>query len=159
MIIGIIILLACFLPLILVYIFRKRNEKALLRNLFDIAKGKNCSINQWDLWSNTAIGLDEEKHILFFIRNTNDNLTQEINLSNVTKCKVVSINSSYSEKGEKDAVGKLELALFSNDKMKSEIRLEFYNTKHDNLTLNGELQLVEKWEKIVEKEIQVGMKK
>lgn len=28
--------------------------------------------------------------------------------------------------------------------------MEFYNTKHDNLMLRGELQIVEKWEKIVD---------
>lgn len=153
LIIGVVIVLACFLPLLFVYINRKREEKSILRYVNDYAQSKNSSINIHDLWNNTAIGIDSNKHILYFLRKTSTDEIVEIHLKDLQKCKLLSTKASYNEKGNKESVSKIDLVLTYSDTQKPVKLLEFYNTRYDNLTLNSELQLAEKWEKIVGKEL------
>jgi hypothetical protein len=153
LIIGVIVLLACFLPLLLVYMSRKKQERLILKYLEDHAHSKNSIIDTHDLWSNTAIGIDSNKHILYFLRKTSADEIVEINLKDVQKCKLSTTKASYNEKGSKESISKIDLVFTYSDTHKPVILLEFYNTRYDNLTLNSELQLAEKWEKIVGKEL------
>lgn len=72
-----------------------------------------------------------------------------ITLSEVQKCRVINSESTVNHTGgTHKVIEKLELTFTYRDKGKPEAVLEFYNTDSDSLTLTGELQLAEKWNKI-----------
>lgn len=69
-----------------------------------------------------------------------------IDLSEIQKCKVVKTSRTVNYKNSSTIViEKLELYFYPNDKNKTQILLEFYNTNSDISVLSGELQLIEKW--------------
>jgi len=55
-------------------------------------------------------------------------------------------------------VDKLELSFYPVEKGKPEISIEFYNDEYDSLTLSGELQLAEKWEKLLNEQLKTPKK-
>jgi len=116
-----------------------------------MAEKSNCKISDNDLWNNTLIGIDKNAHKLFFIRKTEDNsISNEIDLSGIQKCRVINSSRIVTNGGNNHNVtDKIELALTSPDTKIADTILEFYNTNRDNLFLNGELPLAEKWATIV----------
>ena len=72
----------------------------------------------------------------------------------IQKCKVIN-SSRIVANGDSthNVIDKLELALTSPEARTADTNLEFYNTNRDNLFLNGELQLTEKWAEIVNNNI------
>jgi hypothetical protein len=53
---------------------------------------------------------------------------------------------------------KLELCFYPYEKEKPEGSLDIYNSEFDRLTLTGELQFVEKWEKMMNERIKMIQK-
>ncbi|MBV6474386.1 MAG: hypothetical protein JPMHGGIA_02692 [Saprospiraceae bacterium] len=149
-IVGIVIILICIIPFALMSINSRKKEKKLIQGLSDIANRNNCKISRHELWNNSIIGIDDTVLMIFFTRKSKDNETsQQINLTEIQKCRVINSSRTVSNKeGNFKVVEKLELAFSFQDKSKSEVVLEFYNADYDSLTLMGELQLVEKWCKI-----------
>ena len=154
-IIGLVLLLIIVLAVVIVNSNKKNKKKQFVQTLFDLAEKSKCKISEHDLWNNTLIGIDKEAHKLFFIRKTADNaISNEIDLIGIQKCRV--INSSRvvtNNETNHTVIDKLELALTSPDAKIADTILEFYNTNRDNLFLNGELQLTEKWVAIVNENI------
>lgn len=149
-IVGIVIILICIIPFALMSINNRKKEKKLLQGLTEIAESNNCKISRYELWNSSTIGIDDTSLMIFYTRKSKDiETSQQINLAETQKCKLVNSSRTVSNKeGNFKVVEKLELAFSFQDKSKSEVALEFYNADHDSLTLMGELQLVEKWCKI-----------
>jgi len=61
---------------------------------------------------------------------------------------LVASRQQSNEAGSDKVIEKLELTFTSNNKQLPEITVEFYNAAYDNAVLSGELQLLEKWQKI-----------
>ena len=72
-IIGVIILLLCLLPFLLLGVKNKNKRKKVFQILLDIAKRNQTYINKSEFWSQSVIGIDTSKKILFFSKNANDN--------------------------------------------------------------------------------------
>ncbi len=69
-----------------------------------------------------------------------------MNLNEISKCQVINSSRTLNNKeGIVKLVDKLKLTFTPLDKNKPDIILECYNVAFDNLTLSGELQLVDKW--------------
>lgn len=139
-------------PSVWMHINKLKNEKQFRNMLFSLAVASNCTISEFDFWKNSAIGIDKAMHRLFYIRIAkSEELKKEINLSEIQKCRIINASRSMSVKnGNYTAIDRIELIFTYRDKNKPELGLEFYNSIHDSLTLTGEVQLVEKWAKIVE---------
>jgi len=154
-IIGLIILIIIVLAVVILNSNKKNKKKQFVQTLFDLAEKSNCKISDNDLWNNTLIGIDKNAHKLFFIRKTEDNsISNEIDLTGIQKCRVNNSSRVVANKESNHTViDKLELALTSSDPKIADIILEFYNTNRDNLFLNGEQQLTEKWAAIVNENI------
>jgi len=154
-IIGLVLLLIIVLAVVIVNSNKKNKKKQFVQTLFDLAEKSNSKISDNDVWNNTLIGIDKNAHKLFFIRKTGDNsISNEIDLIGIQKCRV--INSSRvvtNNETNHTVIDKLELALTSPDAKIADTMLEFYNTNRDNLFLNGEQQLTEKWAAIVNENI------
>jgi len=152
---GLVILIIIALAVVILNNNKKNKKKQFIQKLFDLAEKSNCKISDHDLWNNTLIGIDKDAHKLFFIReNANNSISNEIDLTGIQKCRV--INSSRvvtNNETNHTVIDKLELALTSPDAKIADTMLEFYNTNRDNLFLNGELQLADKWASIVNENI------
>lgn len=149
-IVGVIVLLICIIPFVVLNKNNRNRKKLVADRLSQLAERSNCSISQYDIWNNSAVGIDDTTHQAFFTRKINDSETaHQINLLEVQKCRVMNTGKAVNRaEGNQKVIEKLELVLTYRDKDKRETVLEFYNRDFDSLTLTGELQLTEKWGKI-----------
>jgi ABC-type glycerol-3-phosphate transport system permease component len=149
------VVLIFVLPSIWMYVKSLKNEKRFKNKLFNLATRSSCEISQFDFWKSTAIGIDKNRHRIFYVRDLkSEELKKEVDLSEIQKCRVLnSSRSLHAKNGNYTAIDKLELIFINKDKNKPEIGLEFYSIAHDSLAIAGEVQLVEKWSGIVEKEL------
>ena len=151
-----ILLFIGLVPVVVLNRMKRKREKQFSQSFFNLAVNSNCKISEYDFWNNTAIGVDKDVHKLFFRRATDNNeLSEEINLTEILKCRIVNTNRSVSNKEiNQIVIDKLELAFTFYDKDKSDTFWEFYSAGRDSFSLKGELQLTEKWLKIVNTELE-----
>jgi ABC-type glycerol-3-phosphate transport system permease component len=149
-IVGIIVILICSIPFVLMSINSKKKRKELLKYLLTSAATSNCKITKHDLWNSSSIGIDEEKQVVFFTMVVDFlNTAEQIALSEIQQCRVLHKSRTINnENGNFEFTDKLDLAFKYRDKSKADLLFTFYNADFDSLSLSGELQLVEKWCKI-----------
>lgn len=154
-IVGIVILLAIATPFVLLNFNSNKKRRLIVRSLTDFAEKNNCRISQFESWNNAIIGIDDQANQLFFIRIGKDNLTnQHIDLHQVIKCQMQnSVRTINYREGHTKVIDIIKLGLSLKDKNQPPVFLECYNAQTDNLTLSGELQIAEKWCKIIEQKI------
>lgn len=149
-IVGVIFILICIIPFALISINGRKKEKMFLQKLLDLASVNNFKISRYELWNNSIIGIDDNAFMVLFIKKSNNvETSQQINLAEIQRCRVINSSRIVSNKeGSFKVTEKLELAFSFQEKSKDEVALEFYNANQTNGTLMGELLLVEKWSKI-----------
>jgi hypothetical protein len=145
-VIGIIFLLLCALPFILMSRSRKKREKSLMQALTNMATEKNCKIHQHELFANFAIGFDNSNAVVMFYRKIGEMISEQfVYLQDVQSCKVLNASRTVAgNSGNQKIIEKLELVFIPSIKSKPEVRLEFFNA---SITpqLFGELQSIQKW--------------
>ncbi len=141
---------------------KRKKEKQFLQPLNRLAEKDNCKISQYDIWNNSVIGIDNLTNQVFFIKNAfEDEASQTIQLNEILKCRVNEVGRTMTLasrtvgiKGNViKAFDKVELVFINRDKNKPELIAEFYNKETGNLNLTGELQMAEKWCKIINDKI------
>ena len=149
---GLLFLLVCIIIFWILSRSNQKKEKELLQSLRLLAQEHNHTISQYDTWSNTAIGIDHTANMIFMVRKINDQPTgYRVDLAEMQKCRMlVASRPQTNEAGGDKVIEKLELAFTSNKKQIPETTVEFYNAAYDNAVLSGELQLLEKWQKIAD---------
>jgi hypothetical protein len=148
-IIGIAVIFICIIPFVVMNRSTKKRERQLLQSIFKLAQKSDCTVSLFDHWNKSAIGVDESIKVIFFTKATdNHEMLAKVNLSEIQKCRVINVTRTVNNNGF-HYIEKLELTLTYHDKNKAESILEFYNANSDSLSLNGELQLIEKWQKII----------
>ncbi|PRY91885.1 hypothetical protein BY457_12329 [Marinilabilia salmonicolor] len=159
---SIITLLVVIIVMVLLYVILRisqtKKKSRIKRELLDLAEKSNSTITDFDFWNNCEIGFDRNSGHLFFIRlKCGDKKNSILDLKEVSSCEMnKEVRTISSGKGKQSVIDKLELIL--NHKNREKTRLEFYNTECDNLNLDGELQLTEKWADIVNNFIQTYKK-
>ena len=152
---AILFLLVCSIPFILLGRNARKREKQFVDQLVAVAERNNCSISQHSFWGHAAIGIDEAAHMVFFTKKTAEMGTdQQLPLDEIQKCRV--INTSRTERNNDSNFSmteKLELAFELKDRNKTETAFTFYDANHDGAILTGELQLAEKWCRIINDKI------
>lgn len=142
-IIGLIVLIICILPFLIGSKKARLEAKNNLNRLNEFAKESNGNITQYQSWINTIIGLDQNKKILYFIRKVNGNETKiAIEMNEIKMSLVMITRSSFNSNIET-----VKLSLESLNKSESKIILEFYDAEFDGLTITGQLQIANEWEK------------
>ena len=138
---------------------RKKKEKKLMQALSNLAKQHNGTIHQHDFSGEFVIGIDETANYIYFFKNMKDKeVAHAINLASIQNCKVINKSSTINNKGHNYKVTELlELSLAALDKSKPDILLEFYNAD-ENYQINDELQLIEKWSKIINDRLKLNKK-
>lgn len=155
-IIGLICCALFVVPVIYINSVQKNKSRKLLANFVDLAAQQQLIMSQHDLWKHCyAIGIDNKANKLFYLQKTAD--TEQkilINLAEVEACHVVNVNRNVNNN---KVIDRLELLLsFRNTKLPKKI-LEFYNADN-NMALNDELRLVEKWNTIINQHVEANKK-
>lgn len=152
-IIGSAILLLIFIPIALVHKKRDKEEKAILNRLQNIAEKESQKIIKHDLWNNSAIGLDSAG-VLYFIENNSAGV-KKINLKGIKECRIINSGRAVTNHLEDPySIRRLELAL-TGSHYEYEQRLLFFDAAVD-LQINDELQLIKKWEEIINNHIKAN---
>jgi hypothetical protein len=137
---------------------RRHNNKKLksLYNLRALANESGADIVHHDMWNDNSIGLDPQLKKLFFISNVQfKEVNTIIDLQDASKCYL--LNTSRSEKtikGSQKIIDKVDICISPRNKKRPDIFITFYNILNDGRILSGEIQLAEKWIKIINAEIE-----
>jgi hypothetical protein len=124
-------------------------KQKYLKLLNDLAKNSNSKVGEFDNWMNTAIGLNEAKNELYFVKQTKEKNTEiSIKINQITKCKLQKQTKTIDNL-DKKLVFINQVTLVVGQHNLTETNLEFYNSSTDNLSLSMELQLAEKWNKTI----------
>lgn len=148
--IGLSLLLFCVIIFIILGRNNQKKEKHLLQALKALAEKNNGQVTLFDIWNNSAIGIDDKTNIVFAIKSVNNApISYQVPLAEIRNCMVLNTRSTKSsEDGNFRPIEKLQLAFTPLDKNKADVVFDFYNATNDYSLLNGELQLIEKWQKI-----------
>ena len=154
-IIAILFILVCSIPFIIMGRNSKKREKQFLRTLVEIARKNNSKLSDHDFLTHAAIGIDDGANMIFFVKKVNNIETHQlVTLHEIQKCNLITAaRNANNEDGFFKIIEKLELAFEHRDKRKADTILEFYNADYSSPTLTGELQLAEKWRKIINDKI------
>lgn len=147
---GAIFIAIFMLPFIFMLQGRKKKEKQLLQSILAVANKHSCKISQHELCEEFAIGLDETANQLFFLKKTEDKeIAQFVNLSEIKSCKVIKSERSVNSKDANyKLINNLDLQFSFLNQKNPDVLFSFYNAEED-MELNGEIQTIEKWAKIV----------
>ncbi|WP_372948605.1 hypothetical protein [Mariniphaga sp.] len=142
-------------PFILTGYSRKRKKKNLFHRLTQMAGNEGCTITHHEFCADFVIGLDGMANRLFFYKKVETlEIAKSLHLREFKSCKVINSNRTVENKKEKYyVVDKLDLIFYPTEKGAPEISIELYNDEYDSLTLTGELQLAEKWEKLLNEQL------
>ncbi|KUO68894.1 MAG: hypothetical protein APF83_02090 [Lutibacter sp. BRH_c52] len=149
-IVGAIFIAIFMLPFIFMLIGRKKKEKQLRQSILAIANNHNCKISQQEISDEFAIGLDETLNQLFFSKKTTGKeIAQHVNLAEIKSCNVIKTEHSTGNKQDSaKLIDKLDLRFSFLDRKNPDISLVFYDSE-ENFGMDGEIQMIEKWSKIV----------
>lgn len=152
---GIIVILIIVLPIVMLNTYRKKREKRLFQQLAQFAGNQHATVTLYEVWGTSAIGMDEAQNKLFFTKNIQGmEIFMVATLPEIEKCTINTITRMVRDNESNISVtDKLELVLRFIDKSKEDLILPIYNAKTDSLTLSGELQLIEKWNTIINKSL------
>ncbi len=153
---GAIIIALCFLPYIYMSKRGKKREQKFFQLLLNKSKQLNYNITNYEVMGNIIIGLDETTQELFFLRKVNDEERfQHLNLNEVKQIRLNNLNRMVgAAKNQQKVLDKLQLVFVFKKSSNPEVIFEFFNSD-ESLIVNGELQLIEKWAKILNEKITV----
>lgn len=149
-----IIIALCSLPFIISSRRRRKIEKQLLLSLSEIAKQHNGKISQHEISGNYAIGIDETKGLLFFKKKTGNNEnTQFIDLAEIQSCQVINTGRTVKTGDDQyNVIDRLDLQFVPRAGNGANIKWVFYDAEN-HMQLNGELQSIEKWSKLIKEKL------
>jgi len=155
-IVWIVLLVLMILPLYWLFQSGSKTRKKLTATLVQLAKGKNSTLTKQDYCDKTIIGFCDQNQFLFYAESTQKGIvTKIVDLNQMKSCKIVTTDKDAIAANGKPTrvIDRLELSLaYINPETPNEL-LEFYNTANGSFALSGELQLIEKWEHLVNETI------
>jgi len=147
---GAIFIAIFMLPFIFMLRGRKKKEKQLRKSILTLASNHHCKISQLEISEEFAIGIDETLNQLFFLKKTaNKEIAQHVNLVEIKSCRVIKTGNTTGNKEDiYKSIDKLDLNFSFLDKKNHDISFVFYDSE-ENFGMDGEIQIIEKWAKIV----------
>ena len=148
LIVAAVFIAICIVPFLLTGRKYKKHKRELIKALNQLAVQSNCTITIQDTKGNFGIAMDENSGRVFFARYTGENLVaRDVDLAGYIRCKM-NIAVRIADGGEK-VTERIELVLSSVQLSTPQVVFDLYNVEHDSLTLSGELQVAEKWERLI----------
>lgn len=148
---GIVFLALFALPFVLDRRNRVGKKKRALLSLQQFALQHQCGIDQHELSGTVALGLDKGKNAIFYIRQEKDGRSSHyVHLAEMRSCNLVSAVRNTKQGGAAVApTDRVQLNLQPKDASRAEVRLEIFDAG-SGLQLNGELQVAERWSKLIQ---------
>jgi len=148
---GVLLASACALPIVISNRNRSKRMKRFLDKLKDFATQCNGQIDQYDVWNGTAIGVDKIKMKLFYIQTNGESQSErEIDIKSVLQCRVEKKGRTITNNGDSvKLIERLDLCFVYRDKSTPDLLLPFYDNNRDNLSIDREFELVNKWSALV----------
>lgn len=145
-IVGLIIILICMTPFVIMHYNRVKKEGKMLHSLKENAKQLNCNISQHEFCGDFVLGIDESRNFVFFFKQKKEEaISQFVDLAEIQICQVVKKTRNIkNDIGSLGFIERVELSFIPTNKNKTETRFELYNDEI-NMQLSGELQFVDKW--------------
>ncbi|MEZ4948488.1 MAG: hypothetical protein R2784_03720 [Saprospiraceae bacterium] len=130
------------LPFLLIRRNQNKNKAKMYDILNALAQQHETIIEKFDLAGNFIIGTDPKHEFVFFFKKGKDEeVIHQVDLKEIENCKVVKKDLL---KGNYKTVERLELVFVPKDKSQLETYFEIFNIEQ-NMQLNGELQVVDRW--------------
>ena len=149
-IIGLIAILICIVPFVIIYYNRVKKKNKMLQSLNEIAQPHNCKISQHEFCGDFVLGIDESRNFVFFFKQKKEEaISQFVDLAEIQTCQV--IKKKLNDKTDIISLGfieRLELSFIPANKNKAEMKFELYD-EVTNKQLSGELQFVDRWLKLI----------
>ena len=146
-IIGIILVLICIIPFVIINKKKATKRRNKLKILTDSVQKMNGIMYKNEFWNHYGIGLDKTNKMLYFSTQTDDeNSYQVFNLKSIATCSVIK-----KEDNSKSITG-LGLQLNFNDKNKPDAYLSFYE-RDQNVVLVNELDLIQRWSTTINEQL------
>jgi hypothetical protein len=154
-VIAAILVAICGMPFLLIGMNRNKRKKSMVRALRHVAALHHSTLSLYEICGDIALGLSESENTFIFLKKSGEQETSScIRLSEVRHCTLSNTSKTVKSKsGDYNVIEQLALHLVYKQAQKPEEVLEFYNL-NGNLQLDGELQLLEKWTKIIKEQLQ-----
>ncbi len=146
---AIIALGLCTLPFIVDHRSRALKWKCLLAALQGIAKQHNGQVEQHEICSEVALGLDTKRNAVYFASKQEQGFsTQHADLAEMRACQVLKATRSGKGQNSEVTMERVELCFLPKDKGRNETRFVLF---HDvaNGQMNGEASFADKWAKLI----------
>ena len=144
-IMGTVIIIICFLPIILITVRRKQREKQKFIELQNIAQQNGSNINDFEFCGDFTIGLDTVNSKVFFLNSGEKADSQQIDLLEIKD--VYADNKSRIMSADNESISILktiDLCFNPQNKTQPTIKLSLYDDSV-NPQLGDELKFGEKW--------------
>jgi len=146
-----IMLSICVLPFILMNRKKKRRIKKLQQNFMDFISEKGQNIGENEICGDFVIGLDNiSKHLYFIKQNQSTDIQVCIPINTITDCKLEKIYEIDSNSMDQSTALDKVLLTFTTKEAQSKNKTLILFDSDDQMQLDGELQLGEKWSKIIQ---------
>lgn len=148
---GVLLAAACAMPIVISNRNRSKRVKFFLDLLKNYASQVNGQIDLYDVWNGTAVGVDKVKTKMFYIQtNGESRLEKEVNLKTVRLCQVEKKIRTVNMNGDSIKIfERIDLRITFTDAAIPELLLPFYNNNRDNLSIDRELELANKWAALI----------
>ena len=150
---GSIIVLVVVIPIVILKLKSTLRKKKITGSLDKLAQQHNTSIVKYDQWNDSAIGLGKDGSHVFVKRiDKHEEKGQAIALSVFNRCSVVNDKAGAAFKeGNFKVTNAIDLELTGKNNQVE--RINFYRIDKDDPLLTDELELAEKWCKIINESI------
>lgn len=150
LLIGIGALAVMIVPIFLIQFSNKRKKTKKLNSLKDKAKSLGVAINRQESWNEQFIGIDTMNCKLVVFNNIEDiSSSKYFDLKDFKSCSLnIERRGGKSKKEEGSIIERINLILQSTSLNNPDSKINFYDSAI-NMSIHNELELAEKWEKII----------
>lgn len=146
-IIGIILLLICIVPFLVINKKKATKRKNKLKILTNSVQKMSGTIYQNEFWNHYGIGLDKTNKMLYFsTQSEEENSYEVISLKSSTACSII------KKQDNSNSITGLGLQLEFTDKSKPTVYLSFYE-RDRNIVLVNELDLIQRWSTTINEQL------
>lgn len=147
-IIGLVVVVLCALPIVLVTNSDGKMEKKMYQRLVKMVQSTHSTLSEYDFSNNFAIGLDTNKGQLFWINQKKYDVFSTVYLlSELKKCSLFVVENTDHEtvdaKHKKRIVNVAILLQFRKSNRPDEF-LELFD-EHDDLGMKNKKEVAERW--------------
>ena len=146
-IIGIILVLICIVPFLVITKKKATKRKNKLKILINSVQKMNGAIYKNEFWNHYGIGLDKTNKMLYFsTQSDEENSYDVINLKSIATCSII------KKQDNSNSITGLGLQLDFTDKSKPAVYLSFYE-RDRNIVLVNELDLIQRWSTTINEQL------